>query len=146
MVSKHAIIACHFNCLTSSSNILSIHLGYNCFKVTYYQSVFCIQSDNRITSHTSKHQESILWHYQIHTSKKSWKDLGAYFVSIDVNNSHITYSKSKNTSQIPDQAEGSLLLPIQIANSSINQGTIPCMIILPNLHLLNPRKLPIYHP
>ena len=68
--------------------------------------------------------------------KKELERLGAYFVSIDVNNSHITYSKSKITSQIPDQAEGSLLLPRQIANSSINQGTIPCMIILPNLHLL----------
>ena len=40
--------------------------------------------------------------------------LGADFASININNSHVTHHKLKNTLQIPGKTEGSLLLPVEL--------------------------------
>ena len=61
--------------------------------------------------------------------------LGADFVSINTSNSHITQSQAAE-SQIPDKTEGSLLLPLEIWNSSNGEGTIPGATAPLNLHSL----------
>ena len=61
--------------------------------------------------------------------------LGANFASINIGNSNVSHSQRRRESQIPDKTEGSLLLPLQIRSSSNGEGTIPCAMASPNLHL-----------
>ena len=72
------------------------------------------------------HQESEIWNYQIHETQREFARLGSDLASIDFSNGHVTCSKLRIESQIPDKTEGSLLLPIQIPGATKS----------PNLHLL----------
>ena len=47
----------------------------------------------------------------LQTTRKLAK-LGAYFASVNIDNTCITHSKLKNASQTLEQTEGSLLLPV----------------------------------
>ena len=60
--------------------------------------------------------------------------LGADFASINISNSYLTHSQVRRESQINDKSEGSLLLPLQIGNSTNNEGTMPSANTSPNLH------------
>ena len=59
-------------------------------------------------------------------NSKTAKDLaglGAIVASIDIGNSHVTHSQARRESHIPYKAEESLLLPLQIRDSSNAVGT-----------------------
>ena len=62
--------------------------------------------------------------------------LGADFAGIDISNSHVSHSQAIRESQIPDKTAVSLLLPLQIRESSNGEGTIPYATASPNLHSL----------
>ena len=49
---------------------------------------------------------------------------GPDFASIDIRNKYVTHSRCRCESQITHRTERSLLLPMQIGNNSLDEGTI----------------------
>ena len=130
---KCTIINHHFNYLVPPFNIIFIHLVYNYLKDCVLPVCFLLPVWQQVTCQTSTHiKPEILAEPNSQTRER--EKLGVNFANI--NNSHVTHSKSKDASQTPGQAEGSLSLPVWVENNSNDQGPVPGTAISPSLHSL----------